>query len=51
MPCGASPVRRTNAVSRWACISAISLIAEGEGLSKQDAEIEAAKNALRKYGK
>ena len=27
------------------------LIAEGEGLSKQDAEIEAAKNALRKYGK
>ena len=25
------------------------LIAEGEGLSKQDAEIEAAKNALRKY--
>ncbi len=26
------------------------LIAEGEGLSKQDAEIEAAKNALRKYG-
>ena len=27
------------------------LVAEGEGLSKQDAEIEAAKNALRKYGK
>jgi len=27
------------------------LIAEGEGLSKQDAEIEAAKNALKKYGK
>jgi ribonuclease-3 len=27
------------------------LIAEGEGLSKQDAEIAAAKNALRKYGK
>lgn len=27
------------------------LIAEGEGLSKQDAEIEAAKNALQKYGK
>jgi ribonuclease-3 len=27
------------------------LIALGEGLSKQDAEIEAAKNALRKYGK
>jgi ribonuclease III len=27
------------------------LIAEGEGLSKQDAEIEAAKNALRSYGK
>jgi len=26
------------------------LIAEGEGLSKQDAEIEAAKNALKKYG-
>jgi ribonuclease-3 len=27
------------------------LIAEGEGLSKQDAEIEAAKSALQKYGK
>jgi ribonuclease-3 len=27
------------------------LITEGEGLSKQDAEIEAAKNALKKYGK
>jgi ribonuclease-3 len=27
------------------------LIAEGEGLSKQDAEIEAAKNALKKYSK
>ena len=27
------------------------LIAEGEGLSKQDAEIEAAKNALKKYRK
>ena len=27
------------------------LIAEGEGLSKQDAEIEAAKNALKKYGR
>jgi ribonuclease-3 len=27
------------------------LIAEGEGLSKQEAEIEAAKNALKKYGK
>lgn len=27
------------------------LIAEGGGLSKQDAEIEAAKNALQKYGK
>lgn len=27
------------------------LIAEGEGLSKQDAEIAAAKNALRKYSK
>ena len=27
------------------------LIAEGEGLSKQDAEIEAAKNALKKHGK